>query len=115
LFLYAQSETANTWEQEPTAFTQGTVTPQRVVNGPLFLLSPKISEAAKTGERKEAALPEGDYLVKVYVDSKRRLADDPTLLLGEDDFHGQTVLKNSRWREGFRHAKAISGTALKKE
>jgi hypothetical protein len=113
LFLYARDEADQTWEREPLAFTQGPVTPQRAVNGPLFLLGPQRPNRAKSGAGDEAPLADGEYQVKVYVDTKQRLAGDPTLFLGGDDFHGQTVLKISRWREGFRHAKTISGAALK--
>lgn len=112
LFLHAWDARKKTWEPKPMAFTQGTVTPRGMVNGALFLLTPR---KGQTDGKELTTLERGEYLVKVYVDLKGRLAQDPALLLGEDDFQGQTVLNNSRWREGFRQAKQISGTSLKKQ
>ena len=115
LFVHAWSDKDESWEPEPSAFTQGTVTPKRMVNGSLFLLAPKGSERPIEWSRENAALAPGRYLLKAYVDFERRLAEDPTLLLGEEDFQGQGELRRSRWREGFRQAKSISGKLLKKE
>ena len=108
LFLHAWNEETNGWEEEPAAFTQGTVTPRRIVNGALFLLGSKSSKNVKPPEFRP-----GRYLVKVYADSKGRLTDDPALLLGVEEFRGQAVLDAGRWREGFRQAKTISGDVLK--
>jgi hypothetical protein len=85
-----------------------------MVNGAIFLIGPQ-TPFVGNGEGDQTSLPAGEYMVKVYADSKRRLADDPTLLLGEDDFQGQAGLNTSRWRPGFRQAKSISASALKKE
>lgn len=115
LFVYPWNEKAKSWESEPIAFTQGTVTPRRMVNGTLFLLAPKGSQTAKKWDRENASLTGGRYLIKAYVDLRRRLAKDPALMLGEQEFYGQAELNKSRWREGFRQATAISGERLKKE
>ncbi len=115
LFVHAWNDQNESWEIEPIAFTQGTVTPRRMVNGAIFLLAPKDSEKASKWDRENALLPRGKYLVKAYVDSRRRLAKDPTLMLGKEEFHGQAELKRSRWREGFRHAATISGRLMMKE
>ena len=60
-------------------------------------------------------LKRGKYLVKVYVDTNGRLADDPALLLDEKDFFGQAEIKNARWREGFRQAEKVVGSLLKRD
>ncbi len=39
LFVYSWNASDQSWESEPIAFTQGTVTPRRMVNGSLFLLA----------------------------------------------------------------------------
>jgi len=115
LFVHSWNANNDAWEPEPIAFTQGTVTPRRMVNGALFLLAPKGSKVADKWDPENAKLARGRYLVKAYVDFKHRLADDPTLLLGEQEFFGRAELKRARWREGFRQAESIFGKLLKKD
>ena len=123
MFLHARDDKSHSFAAEPVAFTQGTVTPRRMVNGALFLLIPKNSKALVPKYSKAVGKPHGEsarlapgrYLVKVYVDSKRRLAKDPALLLGQEEFAGQSELEFTRWREGFRSGKTLFGANLKKE
>ena len=115
MFLHAWNKEKQSWEKEPAAFTQGTVTPRKVVNGALFLLRQPNSRRATTEDQKPLSFKRGKYMVKVYVDSKGRLADDPAVLLGENEFRGQSVLNAARWREGFRQAKTVSGSLLKEK
>ncbi len=111
LFIHAWNQDKSAWEPEPIAFTQGTVTPRRMVNGSLFLLAAK--DQPPVWDASGASLPPGKYLIKAYVDAQRRLADDPTMLLGPDEFYGQTEIQ-ARWREGFPQAEVVSATRLKK-
>ncbi len=113
MFVYARNKADGTWQTEPLAFTQGTVTPRRMVNGALFVLATKESRATVKLDRENTSLPRGNYLVKVYVDTKHRLEKDPTLLLGDDAFAGQIQLRRARWREGFRQGEKVSGQQLK--
>ncbi len=115
MFVHAWNDEHNTWATEPIAFTQGTVTPQHLVNGTLFLLAPQSSTAPVSWDREQATLPPGRYLVKVYLDTHHRLADDPGLLLGDDDFVGQAELNKAHWREDFRSAESISGKSLSRQ
>jgi hypothetical protein len=115
LFVYGWNEQDESWSAEPLAFTQGTVTPRRMVNGALFLLAPRDAVKATESDRESAALAGGRYLVKAYVDLKHRLEEDPTLLLGDEEFFGQAEFKRSRWREGFRSAPTVAGNLLTKE
>jgi hypothetical protein len=109
LFVHAWDTEKSSWNAEPIAFTQGTITPRRLVNGTLFLLaSPNQSN---DWDAKGASLAPGKYLVKVYVDAKRRLAGDPALLLGKDEFTGQAEIE-AQWREGFPQAEMLSATRL---
>jgi hypothetical protein len=105
MYIHARDDSNGGWSPEPVAFTQGTVTPNRVVNGALILFR-------RGDSQPDGALPRGDYLVKVYADRNHRLADDPTLLLGEEDLYGQVELRRARWREGFRSAETVSGGDL---
>lgn len=114
LFVHAWNAKTESWAKNPIAFTQGTVTPRHMVNGGLFLLAPEDREATKGWDRENAMLPRGRYLVKAYVDSKKKLAKDPTVMLGESDFAGQAEIRSARWREGFRQAESIDGGSLSK-
>jgi hypothetical protein len=113
ILVHAFDAQANTWRSEPAAFTQGTVTPIRNVGGALFLFGPPPGHPAGDLDPERARLSPGRYLLKVYVDSRQRLAKDPALLLGEDDFQGQMEL-NARWREGFPLAERHSAGQLRK-
>lgn len=110
LFLHAWRDKDRSWSPEPIAFTQGTVTPRRLVNGALFRITSK-GEPAEISENNDP-LGGGTYLVRVYVDSRGRLEKDPTLLLGTEDFVGETELKKSRWRDGFQQAPTVSAEKL---
>ena len=114
LFVFRRSEKNDSWESEPIAFTQGRVTPRRLVNGSLFLLAPEGSEVARSWDRENATLTGGRYLVKACVDVNGRLAKDPTLMLGDAEFYGQAELNKPRWREGFRQGAVIPGNSFKK-
>ena len=111
LFIHAWNQERASWEPEPIAFTQGLVTPRRMVNGALFLLSPRGKAASFDVHR--PALSPGKYLVKAYVDSQRRLAKDPALMLGPDEFMGQAEIE-AQWREGFPQAEILSAAKLRK-
>lgn len=110
LFLHAWRDEDSSWSPEPIAFTQGTVTPRRMVNGALFRLTSK-SDPAEISEANDP-LGGGTYLVRVYVDSRGRLEKDPTLLLGTEDFIGEMELKKSRWRDGFQQAPTVPAEKL---
>ena len=114
LFVHSWNSKTDSWAKKPIAFTQGTVTPRHMVNGALFLLAPENREAFRDWSRETAKLPRGRYLVKAYVDSKEKLAKDPTVMLGDSDFAGQAEIRSARWREGFRQAESINGGSLSK-
>jgi len=101
LFVYARNATDDGWQQEPIAFTQGMVTPRRMVNGGLFRLGSENTN-----------LPRGRYLVKAFWDSKHRIATDPSLMLTQEDYYGEAEIPKARWREGFRFAEVVAGKSL---
>jgi len=112
LFVYAASDRPGDWSKLPIAFTQGTVTPRKIVNGALFLMAPTDDEKFARWKMNRNKLPKGKYLVKVHVDRNARLADDPTLLLGKEEFVGQVEIENAQWQIGFPKAELISGKNL---
>lgn len=119
LFLHTWNEGRSEWDPDPLAFTQGTVTPRRMINGALFLFGSSTADQSHSasGEAPASATPElrgGHFLVKAYVDTRGRLTDDPTLLLDAADFVGQTEIRKSRWREGFRQATVVNGGAFER-
>ena len=108
LFVYPWDGAKKAWAASPIAFTQNSVTPRRKVVGALFLLRPKESEGTTVWGQASRQLKPGKYLIKAHLDSQRRLADDPTAMLGQEDFYGQVSLQ-ARWRKGFRTAEKIDG------
>lgn len=112
IFVHAWHRESDSWDPEPVAFTQGTVTPVRNVVGSLFLLGSSDAKKSARFELESAKLTPGKYLIKVFVDSKNRLADAPTAMLSKEDLFGEAEI-TARWGEGFPGAEKILGKALK--
>lgn len=112
LLVHGWDKQQGAWNEEPVAFTQNSLTPRRVVGGPLFLLRDPRSEKDIHWDAESVTLPPGKYLVKAYVDTKHRLAKDPTLMLGKEDYYGQVEIEGP-WRKGFPEARRVPGDALK--
>lgn len=112
LFLYA--EDGDGWSSEPIGFTQGLVTPRKMVNGSLFLFPQQEwqtdGEEASEKQVPNGKLPRGRYLVKVFHDRDGKLVENPSLMLDPTNFVGQVEIKKARWREGFRFAEVVSAT-----
>ncbi|MEQ9408539.1 MAG: hypothetical protein RIK87_12465 [Fuerstiella sp.] len=123
LFVHARTADDTSWSAEPIAFTQSLITPRRMVNGPLFLLraeAPFTADESETGADQPDALDAdafplqpGRYLVRVCVDARQRLDQDPSLLLGADDFVGAAEI-TAHWQIGFPKAETFSATDLQK-
>ncbi len=107
LFVHGFDEASGQWRDQPIAFTQGLVTPRRMVNGSLFLL--KSDGINDDWDSSGVTLPRGRYLIKVFYDSGETLASDPTAFLGSDDYQG-SLETHGVWREGFKDAKVVSAT-----
>jgi hypothetical protein len=112
LVIYGWDRQRRTWQEAPVAFTQNSLTPRRMVVGSLFSFGTDGTEQNIDGDAQSASLPPGKYLIKAYVDKRRRLADDPTLMLGEEDYYGNAEIE-ARWGKGFPEAQRFSGDALK--
>lgn len=120
LFVYAADDSGK-WTTEPIAFTQGTITPRRLVNGALFVVGTptKTNAAGYNAVTRDVAdtprpLRPGKYLIKAFVDSHDKIAAEPAVLLGEDDFVGQAVI-DAQWRIGFPKAQTVSAREFAKE
>jgi hypothetical protein len=112
LFLHGWDKQQGAWYEEPIAFSQNSLTPRRMVGGPLFLFRAPSAGKEIQWDAESVSLPAGKYLVKAYVDTQHRLAADPTLMLGKDDYYGQVEI-DARWGKGFPEAQRISGDVLK--
>ena len=110
LFLFRWDEPNNAWSEDALAFTQGTVTPRRMVNGALFLIGDEHTNNDQQSQ--DVRLPPGRYLVKVYFDGEGKIARDPTLLLSPSDYQGELEISSARWRPGFRFAQVVDGEGL---
>ena len=111
LFVHRWDPQANSWLDDPIAFTQGTVTPRRFVNGTLFLLDPE-SANETSEENEDYRIGPGKYQIKAYADTSDRIHSQPTLLLGEEDLQGRTEV-DAKWGIGFKEAVVVEGSKIK--
>ena len=111
MFLFSADSQSQTSGQ-PIAFTQGTVTPRRFVNGALFRFIHRSSQLESGGTEPIDPLVRGDYTVRVHLDRRDLVRKSPSLLLGPKDCVGQIVLKRVRWRPGFKQAEVIPAGIL---
>lgn len=109
MFVHGKGEEPGSWSKDPLAFTQSLVTPRRMVMGPLSVF--RRNDSARGSEDGSNPLPPGDYLIRVYVDSKKRVDHDASLLLGAEEFVGEAEV-HARWRIGFKQAEVFSADGL---
>lgn len=114
LFVHSRNESTKQWNEQPVAFTQGTITARRIVNGPLIVLAQKDQSKLQQATGGKNPLPPGDYLVKVFLDNDMKLASDPTAFLDGSDYQGQIELPNAKWKIGFPKAQWAEGKQLSK-
>lgn len=111
--IHGWDKSKKAWHDEPIAFTQGTMNPRRAVFGTLLLLRSEQTEDKVQWDSEDPTLAAGEYLIKAYVDREKILAENPTAMLGEQEFYGQGVL-NARWGKLFKNAQKFTGALLKK-
>ena len=110
--VYAWDAKAGAWETEPVA------TSDRVSGGggwqhTVALYASAGSDRARAWEKGKPALPEGKYLVRVYVDSGEKAKRDWTAPLGAAEFVGQAEFQG-RWREGYGAMTVVDAGTIKK-
>lgn len=108
--LFVHKRHGDGWSDKPVAFTQGTITPRRFVNGPLFLLGPIEVKDDHHGR----PLAPGKFLIKAYVDQKGQIAESPSVMLGDDSFAGQAEI-DAKWQIGFPKAETFSAQQFEKK
>ncbi len=114
LFVFAKDSKTGKWNTKPAGFTQGTITPRKIVNGPVILFAPDDEKKFKAWRATRNKLPRGEYLVKVYLDNKGIIEKDKTAILDASCYQGEIEIENALWRAGFPKATWISGNDLKK-
>ena len=99
--VHAWDEKAGDWESTPIATTDRRVFGKgKLWQHSVTLLAAVGSDRAKAWKAGKASLPEGRYLIKVFVDANGRLEKDWKAGLGEKDYVGQIEVQ-SDWREGY--------------
>ena len=112
LQIHVWNQQRSTWQVEPIAFTQNSLTPKRRLVGTLFLMRPV--DETRVWQLSEETLPPGKYLLKVYIDSEQHLDRQPTAMLTTRSFYGQTIIEGE-WTKTFKQARKITGSQLKRE
>ena len=112
LLIHAWDQGQSTWQAEPIAFTQNSLTPKRRLVGTLFLMRP--ADETRIWQLSEETLPAGKYLLKVYIDSEQHLERQPTAMLTNRSFYGHTIIEDE-WTKTFKQARKITGSQLKRE
>jgi len=80
-------------------------------HGTLFLLAAKGAEASPRGT---PSLPEGRYLVKVYLAPRARLEGDLQGMWKSAESAGQAEISNARWASGYERASVFDAGQLKR-
>jgi hypothetical protein len=110
--VFARDPAKGAWEDSPIASTD-----RKVWGGgkqfqhTLTLYADRGSARAKAWKT-GPTLPDGKYLVKVYVDAADRLAKDWTATLGEKDYVGSVEVR-SNWPAGYGKMTIIEASKVK--
>ncbi|MBA4066938.1 MAG: hypothetical protein C0501_25170 [Isosphaera sp.] len=112
--VFAWDDKRKAWGDAPVAVSD------RVVSGKgklwqhnLTLLAPKDSDRAKAWRAGKPSLPEGKYLLRVYLDADGKLAKDWKAVLGDGEFVGQVEFP-AKWREGYGAMTAVDADKVRK-
>jgi hypothetical protein len=97
--MYAWDAKAGAWEKEPIA-TSDRMCGDKGWQHTVTLYAKAGSDRAKAWAKGKPALPQGKYLVKVYVDSAEKAKKDWKAPLGATEYVGQAEFQG-QWREGY--------------
>lgn len=112
--VFAWDARQGKWEDAPVAVSDRVVWGEgKLWQHNLTLLAAKGSDRARAWGEGKPSLPEGKYLVRVYLDGEGKLAGDWKAVLGEGDFVGQAEFA-ARWREGYGAMTAIDAAKVRK-
>ena len=112
--VFAWDDKAKAWETQPVAVSDRVVFGKgKVWQHTVTLLAAKGSDRSKAWKAGPPALPEGRYLVRVYVDADDRLKKDWKAELTDADFAGEAEFRG-RWREGYGAMTTVDARQVKK-
>jgi hypothetical protein len=112
--IYAWNAKDGAWELSPIATSDRAVYGKgKLWQHTLTLSAAKNSPLAKSWKEVAAALPKGKYLVKVFVDARGRLGQEPGAVLGKEDFVGQAQIE-SAWPSGYGRMTVLDSQSLRK-
>ena len=112
--VFAWDDKTKGWEAAPVAVSDRVVFGKgRLWQHNLTLLAAKDSARAKAWRAAAPVLPEGKYLLRVYVDAGGRLAKDWKAALGESDSVGEVEFR-ATWRVGYGAMTSVSGADVRK-
>ena len=105
IYIHRWNTTQGDWSDEPVAFTQGKVTPRKMVNGPLFLIS-------TTAERESLHLEDntlapGKVQLRVYLDRKAEIRSQPTLMLYQEREPDASGTIEAEFGRGYKNATIV--------
>ena len=111
--VFAWDAKAKKWEETPIAVSDRVVFGKgKLWQHTLTLLAEKDTARAKAW-RSKAALPDGKYLVKAYVDTDGKLAKDWKAALGEADYAGQVEFQ-AKWKAGYGTMTTVDAAKVRK-
>jgi hypothetical protein len=112
--VFAWDDKAKGWEAAPVAVTDRVVFGRgKLWQHTLTLLAAKESDRAKAWRAGNPTLPEGRYLLRVYVDAGGKLAKDWTATLGESDSVGEVEFR-AKWRAGYGAMTVVDAGGVRK-
>lgn len=111
--VFAWDAKRKVWEDAPVAVSD------RVVFGKgklwqhnITLLAGKDSDRAKVWRAGKPSLPEGKYLLRVYLDGEGKLARDWKAVLGEADSVGHVEFQ-AKWKQGYGAMTAVDASKVR--
>ena len=112
--VFAWDAEKKAWEAEPVAVSDRAVFGKgKLWQHNLILQAASGSARAKAWKEGKPSLPQGRYLLRVYVDVQKRLERDWTSPLGKADFAGEAELE-SRWPAGYGSMTTLSAGLIKR-
>jgi hypothetical protein len=112
--IFAWDAKTNAWERDPVATSDRVVFGKgKVWQHTITLLAPTGSDRAKAWEKGKPALPQGKYLVKVFVDTGEKVKKDWKAPMGPEEFVGQVEIQ-ARWLEGYGSMTVADASRVRK-
>jgi hypothetical protein len=112
--VFAWDAGRKAWEKTPVAVSDRMVFGKgKLWQHNLTLLAPKGSDQAKVWRAGKPSLPEGKYLLRVYLDGESKLLKDWKAILDDTDFAGLVEFP-ARWREGYGAMTAVDAGKVRK-